>query len=64
MGFILLKSGTITNISPKKTTVNTIISEFFILSFSLIIVVINICIGKVKKIIAARETEIKLIEPT
>ena len=63
-GSMLLKSGTITKIKPMNTTAKIIMSLVLIFWLPLIILTSNICIGNVKNIIAARDTEIKFIEPT
>ena len=63
-GSMLLKSGTITKIKPMNTTEKIMMSLVLIFWLPLIILTSNICIGNVKNIIAARDTEIKFIEPT
>lgn len=64
IGFILLKSGTITKMRPKNTMRNIIISGIFILWSPLMMLTSNIWIGNVKNMIAASETGIKFIDPT
>ena len=63
-GSMLLKSGTITKIKPMNTTTNIMMSLVLMFWLPLIILTSNICIGNVKNIIAARDTEMKFIEPT
>ena len=63
-GSILLKSGTMTKIKPINTIAKKIMTLVLIFSQPFIKLTIRICTGNVKNIIAARDTEMKFIEPT
>ena len=56
--FMFSRSGMITNINPTKTMMNINISLIFSGYFFIKRLISNICMGNVKKIIAASDTDI------